>query len=516
VSDGTNKLLGTVAAAPAPTTTSATITKQDSVGTTIASGATIWKAGAPTGWRFTPAADSSPAATISETVVPLPSATNVAMMFSNGVWYNGGGSILSYETAVLSPGSTYRLSFGLYNVQYCGIIDAQGWPGGVVVSTATPSSNAADYIAGQFNPLSSGGSFKGANYVFEFTVPAGGAARKLYFAVLPTEDALPGSATVKNNFSGGVYNVRCELLGQYVAAPLNPMSMTDYFTEILVNRAGEATSIFSSTDTDALAVHPLSPVDPNKGGTGTPADLVGFSCCFDNPPNILDALRMALDNFCATLFTDSTGTLRARRLVDPSDPTGRVIKADFIAGNAKYANVARPLISINTDPAAYLTTLFGARRNWKVYTASDFVTDQNIVTQNTRAMFSRTSQYQIRSMKTPASNYNFAIGAPQFDTTIDVPGDCQLEADRVVGIWSPNVYVDGSFITGKRRVVQFAAYYDDPTAVGATIQTAVTNLMFGDIVSFTYAEHGFINAPAAILEWDIFPFANQLILTVLI
>ena len=515
--DGTNKLLGTVAASPAPTTTSATITKQDSVGTTLASGATIWKAGAPTGWKFTASPTSSPVATVSEQVVSLVGGpVNVATMFSNGVWYNGGGSVLSYETAVLQPGSTYRLSFGLYNVQYCGIIDAGGWPGGFVVSTASPSAIQADYIAGYFNPLSSGGAFAGANYVFEFTVPPGASPRKLYFAVLPTEDGLPGSATVKNNFIGGLYNVRCELLGQYVAAPLNPISMTDYFTEILVNRAGELPAIFNATDTAALAVHPLSNADTNRGGTGTPADLVGFSCCFDAPPNILDALRLALDNFCACIFTDNNGVLRARRLTDPSDPTGRVVKADFIAGLANYANVARPLIAIDVDPAAYLTTLFGARRNWKVFSPADFVTDQAVVTQNTRAMFSRTSQYLIRAMQSPASNYSFAVGAAQFDTTIDVPADCQLEADRVVGVWSPNVYADGTSVTGKRRVVQFTAYYDDPAAVGATIQTAVTNLMFGDIVTLTYAEHGFKNTPAAILEWEIFPFANQLNLTVLI
>jgi hypothetical protein len=415
---------------------------------------------------------------------------------------------LSYETAVLVPGSTYRISFGLYNVQYCGILDAGGFFGGVIVSTAI-SNNPADYVAGFFNPLHTT-AFQQEQFVFEYTVPPGGSNRKLYFMFTPTVgQPIP---TIKNSVFASVFAVKVQLLGQYIAQPLRPISMTDYFTEILVNRAGEASTVFNSTDTNALAVHPLSAADTNLGNNTNPLDnLVGFACCFDSPPNILDALRMALDNFCATLFTDNLGVLRARRLIDPSDPTGRVVKADFTT-----INVKRP-IEVYEDPASMLTTLFGARRNWKVYGSSDFVTDQGIVTQNTRAMFGRTSQYQIRSMKTPASNYSFAVGAPQFDTTIDVPNDCQLECDRVVGIWSPNVYPDGTVTTGKRRIVTFTAFWDDPTALGINTTCAVTALGFGDIVTLLYPTHGF-NTPTygAVLQWEIFPFAQQIKLTILV
>jgi hypothetical protein len=519
ISDGTNKLLGTVTAGS--TTTSIIVTRTDSVGTvtSIANGSPLVQTGAPTGWKYTLGVLGGNDG-IGEFISPpypfggvsAPNGPNGARVLTSSVWYPGTspayGSQLSYETAVLQPGNSYRISFGLYGVDVCNIPEPSSFVGGFLVTTAL-STIAADYIAGFNNPIGfSATSNSPKRYTFEFTVPTGGSARKLYFIISATPGNLGNNA--KNSAFGAVFDVKVEQLGQYIAQPLSAISMTDYFKEILVERAGEASTIFNSADTDALAIHPISNSDPVKDGS-----LVPFSCCFDNPINILDALRMALDNFCATLFTDNLGALRSRRLSDPSNPTGRVIKADFIGGLANGGNVNRPM-AVYEDPAAYLTTLYGSTRNWYVYQPSDFVTDQNIVTQNIKAMFSRLSQYNIKASKSPANAYSFAISAPQFDTTFDVPGDCQLEADRVTGIWSPNVYSDGTVFNGKRRIVVFTVDYDDPTAVGYTIQTAVTNLMFGDFVTLTNTVHGFNNTPAVILGWEIFPFSTQLGLTVMV
>jgi hypothetical protein len=426
-----------------------------------------------------------------------------ARLFSTIVFNPAGGKFgdqLYTTTAILQPGVTYRLTFSYNAVASCPPYFSGGMQGGLMVATGL-STAAQDYITGISSPLTTP-AFQAQNYTLEFTVPAG-AARKLYFLAVPSS----GNAanTAQGTVSVVIFNVLLEQLGQFgPAGPLSGITMTDYFTEILINRAGEATTVFNHNDTDLLAIRDI---DTPDGAAGT---LIPFGQVFTTPPSILDALHMGLDNFCGTIFTDAAGTIRSRRLTDPSDPVGRVVVADF-----DTSNVVRP-IAVRSDPAQYLTTLFGARRNWSVFSASDFVTDQAIVSQDEKARYMRTSQYVLRSTKIPAGEYNFAIAAPQFDTTIDIANDCQIEADRVVGIWSPNVYSDGTFNTGKRRLVTFTALYDDPAAVGVTITAAVTSIQFNDVIKFTYTAHGFNSAYGAVLEWELFPFANKVIYTVMI
>jgi hypothetical protein len=196
LSDGTNKLLGTVTAGS--TTTSIIITHQDHVGTvtSIASSSPLVQTGAPTGWKFTPGVlgtlgvDELIAERTGATYNGLFGGTNGARVYTASVWYPGlvgpaYGAQLSFETAVLQPGSSYRLTFGLYNCQGCGSPDIVGdWLYGVLVSTAL-STSPADYLVGYANPLRVNG-FATGRFAFEFSVPAGGSARKLYFMVTAT------------------------------------------------------------------------------------------------------------------------------------------------------------------------------------------------------------------------------------------------------------------------------------------------------------------------------------------
>jgi hypothetical protein len=471
----------------------------------------VWSGtnGAPTGFAFSNNAGSA----ISEIANPpytYLGTANGCTMLSAIVFNPGGGTYgdqLSTATAILQPGVTYRLTFTFSANASCPPYFAGGLQGGLMVATAL-SANAADYITGINSPLTTP-SFTSQNYALEFTVPAG-AARKLYFLAVPS--AGNASNTAQGTVSITLAKVKIEQLGQFVSQPLSAISMTDYFTEILVNRAGESASVFSSTDTDALAIRDVAVTDttvtPNI--TYAAGTLIPFACHFDTPPNILDALRLALDSFCACIFTDNTGTLRAKRLTDPSNPVGRTIKCAFTT-----ANVQRP-ITVRGDGASTLTTLIGARRNWSQFSDSDFVTDQAIVSQDRKARYMRPSQYQVTSSQTPAGQYSFAIGAPIFDSVIDIPNDAQVEIDRVVGIWSPNIYSDGTSVTGKRRIVTFTAFWDDPASIGIGTTCAVTAIGFGDIVSLDYPSHGFNATPAAVLGWDLFPFAQKITLQVLV
>jgi hypothetical protein len=498
ITDGTNTLYGTITAGGG--TTSVTLGTLTIVGTanSITVGSPVVIPGAPTGFTWTQS--TAPTEILNPPNLWIPSGNGVFLQsgttaFNPGTTY---GSVFATATAILQPGQSYRVSFVLNNVQSAQPYYSGGMQGGVMLATNLSASN-TDYITG-INQALQTSAFQSQNFTFEFTVPQG-SARKLYFILAPSAGV--NAVTAAGKTSANIANIKVQLLGQFTSLPLSALPLTDYFTEILVNRAGEASTVFSSTDTAALMVRDVATSD------GVAGSNIPFGCCFTSPPNILDALRMPLDSCGAVLFTDNAGVLRARRLTDPSNPVGRTIKADFTS-----VNVLRPL-SVAEDPAQYLTTLFGARRNWSTFSASGFVTDQSIVSQDKKARFMRTSQYWVKSSKTPAGSYNFAIAAPIFDTVFDIANDCQLEADRIVGIWSPNIYTDGTFNTGKRRIVTFTAFYDDPTAVGVTTTTAVTNLQFNDVISLTYPAHGFNATPCAILGWEIFPFAQKIALTVL-
>lgn len=448
--------------------------------------------GAPTGWTFS----AHTGGTIGEIANPpnvFLGSVNGAEIHSETVFNPGGSSYGDqlYYPSILQAGSSYRLTFALYNVNQCQPFFSNGLVGGVMVATAL-SSNPADYITGINQPLTNG-SFNAQTFALEFTVPAG-SARTLYFVFVPS--AGNAAANPQGTINATIFNIHMELLGQFTSLPLSGIPYQDYCTEILVNRAGESSTIFNSAEATNVGLR--------ADGTVMP-----WGIHFDRPPNILTALRGPADSFGFVMFTDANGTLRWRRFNDPTDPayTG-TIKADF-----GPENMVRP-ISVKADDPSSLTTLFGARRNWYVSSASDFVTDQATVTQDTKTRFSRTSQFWITSSQVPAGEYAFAISAPIYDTLMDEAADAQTEGDRVNGIFSPKVYSDGTRTTGKRRRVTFTALYDDPAAVGLTVTAAVTDMQYGDIVRVDYPAHGLNDQLAEIVSWEPFPFANKIALTV--
>jgi hypothetical protein len=418
------------------------------------------------------------------------------------------GETFAYPS-LLQPGYTYRATFGLYNVHAAASPVAGGDKGGFMLAIAASSTSPADYISG-YGVFLGSPQFGVQMYAYEFTIPPGSAPRPLCFLACATQGSTAGSAV--GTCTGTVFNLEVEQVGQFTALPLTGIPYDAYCTEVLVNRAGESPAIFNAAEAAALFLRTTA-----NGYTGSAADgsLIPFGVHYDSPPNILDMLQRPLDSQGAVKFTDSTGALRFRQFLDPSDPSIRP-KASFTP-----ANTVRPISNVE-DQAAYLTTLFGARPNWKVFTAADFVTDQALVPQDEKTRYMRPSQFWVNASVVPAGQYNFSISAPIFDSVLDLATDAQVLADRIVGIWSPKIYANGTSTNGKRRIIEFTALYNDPSHVGIDAYAAVTDLQYGDIVGFTWYSPGnpvtpvYNNQPVEIIGWEIFPFANKIhLITVL-
>lgn len=452
----------------------------------------------PPGWAWSNNAGSA----ITElNSPPYPFGTAAGAQLQSATVFNpGGGSYgdqLSYAS-VLQPNVTYRLNFSLYNVQQESPYFVNGMVGGVMVATAL-SDNAADYLTGIAQPLTTP-AFKSQNFSLEFTVPAG-STRSLYFLVVPS--AGNAANTAQGTVTATIFDVTLEQLGQFTSLPLSAMPLQDYYHAILVEQAGEDPSIYNASEAQALCTR--------TDATGP--SYIPFAACFTSPPNILEALRLPVASLNGVIFTDADGVIRTRKFKDPSDPANQLsVKAHF-----NTYNVERPP-QVVQDWAPMLTTLFGARPNQSVFSASDFVTDQAIVPQNTKTAYMRKSQIWVTASVTPSGMYTNAITAQIFDTALDLASDVQNIADEAVGLFSPKVYSNATSTTGQRRFVTFTAHFDDPAVVGVDTTCAVTDLMYGDIITLTYPSADgspwFVNTYGAIEWWEIFPFAQKIKLTV--
>jgi hypothetical protein len=446
----------------------------------------------PHGWTF-----SNNTGSVSQSNNYLHSGHTAAVITSARAWIPSSsryGEQL-YFPSILQGGRSYRLNFTAANISVSASTNPANL-GGLLIATAL-TNNARDYIAGYQAPINGIGTYPNPpaqNLSFEFTVPPG-ATRPLYFIVAATKS---GSSAV-GTASVAIYNVTLELLGQYPELPESGIPFGDYLHEILVHRAGEDATIFNATEANALT-------------TADDGSLIPFGIHFESPPNIMgECINPVVQSFRGVTFTDNLGVLRFRQFVDPTDPANAVI-ADF-----NMTNIDR-YIQQGADKATGLTTIVGARRNWFVHGQSDFVTDTVTVPPDVRTRYSRTSLYQLTSSRSPAGQYSFAIGASIFDSLHDDPDFAQEMIDDVVGIFSPNVYPDGTFSSGKRKQVTLVARYDDPTAVGVTVQANINDLVFGSIIRFTYenadGSERYSNQLAEIIAWEVFAFAQRVALTV--
>jgi hypothetical protein len=454
----------------------------DGVGTLdVTDGLTTWPVSSspPTGWTYS----SGTYGTFTRLSESNGFDQDYVMSITTKRQYNPGASDFGcyayVTTPFLQPGQHYRIRFVLDQLYRP---NGNADTGGFLVRTDLTRAASGDISGSGYGPYLGAPPFGGQNYLFDYACPADGNSRTIYMIMVGGGASLP-------DFTGTWHGLTVELLGQFVELPLEGIGFADYFFEVLGNRAHEPTTTWNASDLMAL--------DNDPGYT--------FGIHFDTPPNILrDMLQPPLKSVCATLFTDALGVVRARRLIDPK--LGSPVAAFDLT------NTDRP-IGISTDRAPYLTTLFGSRRNWSVSGPSDFVSDHVGVPDDVRARYSRTSQFQRTSSNNPAAEYSHAIGSPIFDTLLydpDDSDDAQTEVDRVVAIYSPTVYSDGTISSGKRRFVEFTVRFDEVDAAGIGGTVAAQDILIGDVVSLTYPEHGFNETPVFVAGTELFPFAQKL------
>lgn len=435
----------------------------------------------PSGWAY----DNLPNGTVTRLSYANGMDQDWAMMLGTTVPFTPGttgqlGISAHLAANCFQPGQTYRISI---NVRSCYIPAGAVNAGLIVRSDLSAGTDGA--ISGGYQNLNAitAPNPNGAPYTFVWTCPNDGSTRSLYVI-------MSGDTHFATQCQAAWDNVTVELLGQYQELPLLGITLAKYFNEILVLRAGESASVYDNASLTAL--------DTATGAV--------FGNHYDDQPNILTALRDPLDSFTGTMFTNNLGALLVARLIDPTDPAGPAYIADF-----DETNMQRP-ISIQNDRAKSLTTLVGATRNWYVFSPTDFVTDLTLVPPETRARYQQLSQYQRQSGYSPAGQYSFAQGAPVFDTLLEDIEKAQAEIDRVVKIYTPQVYADGTIHNGRRRFILFTVYFDDVTKLGLTTQTNAATLKFGDIIRINYPRHGLANTRVLVVGTELFPFSQKIVI----
>lgn len=363
------------------------------------------------------------------------------------------GAWLRFDTANLLPGKTYRVQFKL--VRATGANSTGSRYGLMVRSDLTilPSGAVSPHMEPlqqpQFGVL-------GQAYTFVHTVPAG-SARYLYFIACAAQTV--GGAPVG---IGGVtfYDVKVELLGQISAAlPLEGIQLAPYLTEVF-RRGREPATGWELSDAEAI-----------DDATG-----YDFGMNAQQAITVRQAAFLPLDSYGATMFTDRLAKFRFRRLKDPSLASDGEIVKSFTESDIAFG------VEVAPDLASSLTTQMGARKNWRRFSDSDFVTDTLTVPPALRTQFKREFQFIEPFSGTMAPSYQFANLAPPIGSLFD---DAEFAAEEIARVCAPYVagrirQGTGEQITTMPRFITFTFFYDS---------LSPPELLFGDIIKVTYPRH---------------------------
>jgi len=210
----------------------------------------------------------------------------------------------------------------------------------------------------------------------------------------------------------------------YEPAELNPITLTEFFTEIIEVRFGQLNSSWSQADTEAI--------DTATGYTG-----IGFNVT--EPITVRDSLESALSSYTACAWIDEDSVLRVTRLTDPADEVavGEISEDDLLED-----------ISCEPDLAPGLSNQMRFRRNWTTLNATDFVTDFLVVPLSTRRALSQPYQGIVASAIQLGPMYQHAVYAEPQGTLLDDQSAAQAEIDRIVDYYSvPRFYYETTVST---------------------------------------------------------------------
>lgn len=418
----------------------------------------------PTGWVVSDHSGS-------RTLKKLSGTPAVAQLLTTETWYpptSHFGDWLRTDSAILEAGRAYRLTCK-FNAVYTRV-SSNGYPGGFMLRMETGTSVTND-TAGAITPHGQPiGERPQGTYAIDFRVPEG-ANRYLFFCVAASQNGVPSPPGLQCGVE--VSDIKLELLGQYMTLPLEGISLTGAFDEIL-SRAGESQSTWSRADTQAI-----------DAATGYKIGLR-----WESAPTVLQALQEACDQFGAVICEDATGTIRVRQIGMPGVPIATFDNTTVIAGSVRIRPSASPM----------LTTLFGARKNQTPFAPGDFVTDTVAVTAAHREAWQRQTQYLLSSPVALADEYRHAQGAARQVLTHDDRATAQAEANRVVGMHS-----------ARAAEIEFTSAFIGNLPGGST---APEDLLPGDTVTVDLPDFGFDSALGVVTSIVLSPFAGSITLTV--
>jgi hypothetical protein len=461
---------------------------------------TTWASGNPSGW--TKPVLGSPydtTVTTNGSIAQNTAYAASALQITSFVPYipnHAVGEYYGYPVATtsvyLQPGRTYRFSFRLLAAI------SSNPDAGLAILTGL-ADDPRYWVTDFRQPLTTvaGTPPQSFLYTYEYTVPSTFTALPIYICAISKVGG--GAPPTAQGVFVVIDDLKVELLGQFVQAPLATVTLDAAMKNMLVTHQGEPASIYSSADAQAIQNGTIVPVQYPYGYI--------WGVRFNEAPNVVDAMQTALDVFGAVMFEDATNTIRFRVLTDPTLGTP-VVQFDT-------SNVDPNSLSIRADDAPCLTTFYSARPNCDPNQESDFVSDTGIVTPATRAALMGPGQYNITSTVQPAAQYAHAKGAPRFNTRHDDPTLCLKEANRVVSIWSQQ-YVNGTLSNGKRRIVTLTAFFDGLSLGVSPLVVQPQNLFYNDVALINLPRLGLANVQGAVISTELFPFAGKITVEVLI
>ena len=212
----------------------------------------------------------------------------------------------------------------------------------------------------------------------------------------------------------------------YEPAELNPITLSEFFREVIENRFGQPNSSWSESDTLAI--------DTETGYLG-----VGFNVT--EPITVRDTLESVLSSYTACAWIDDDNVLRVTRLTDPA--------YEIAAGEITDDDLLEDLSCV-PDLAPGLSNQMRFRRNWTTLNATDFVTDFVTVPMSVRRALSQPYQGIVASAIQLGPMYQHAVYADPQGALLDVQTDAQAEIDRIVAYYSvPRFFYETTVSTEK-------------------------------------------------------------------
>jgi hypothetical protein len=315
-------------------------------------------------------------------------------------------SYVEHYTGQFVSGQTYRIQFEVDQIQ--------GYVGGTLLNAKVGVS----YLPSTFGSILEATTGSGTGiYERLWTCPPGGPTG--IYIYYQGNNATGGAATETI-----IKNVRVRLLPSITVEDpaddelIEPITLTDFCRQVIEVRGGLPASYWESNDTEVI--------DAITGYRG-----IGYHS--SDQVAIRLPLEEALQSYTACLWKDSNGKLRVTRLTAPED-----YPSEYVTHELRESDMYTDLVPA-WDPAPGLSRALGVRRNWRVMTDSEIVTDDEepSLTLALRRRLGRDFRFVARSGRPLAPGYaDAADSAELVPTLLNDYDDGLAEIDRICEIYS--------------------------------------------------------------------------------